>query len=84
MIADPVNGGVNRIFGIPVKEDDSLAAGEIILGAPGVGYIANVNKDISIVTEEHAKPRTVDYCSYAIVDGGVLSTKAFALLKQGE
>lgn len=84
MIADPVNGGVNRIFGIPVKEDDSLAAGEIILGAPSVGYLANVNKDISIVTEEHAKPRTVDYCSYAIVDGGVLSTKAFALLKSGE
>ena len=82
MVADPVNGGVSRIFGIPVKEDDSLAAGEIILGAPSVGYIANVNKDMSIVTEEHAKARTVDYCSYAIVDGGVLSTKAFALLKR--
>ena len=83
MIADPVNGGVVRIFGIPVKEDDSLESGEIILGAPSVGYIANVNKDMSIATEEHVKARTVDYCSYAIVDGGVLSTKAFALLKTG-
>ncbi len=83
MIADPTSGGVVRIFGIEVKEEDSFAAGEILLGAPGVGYIANVNKDMSIVTEDHAKARTADYCAYAIVDGGVLSTKAFALLKQG-
>lgn len=84
MIADPAAGGINRIFGIPVKEDDSMIAGEILLGAPGVGYIANVNKDMSLQTEEHAKARTADYCAYAIVDGGVLSTKAFALLVAGE
>lgn len=84
MIADPINGGVNRIFGIPVKEDDSMTEGEVLLGAPSVGYIANVNKDMSIMSEEHVKARTVDYCAYAIVDGGVLSTKAFALLVAGE
>lgn len=83
MIADPANGGVNRIFGIPVKEDDSMAEGEVLLGAPSVGYIANVNKEMSIQSEEHVKARTVDYCAYAIVDGGVLSTKAFGLLKAG-
>lgn len=80
MIADPINGGVNRIFGIPVKEDDSMTEGEVLLGAPSVGYIANVNKDMSIMSEEHVKARTVDYCAYAIVDGGVISTKAFGLL----
>jgi HK97 family phage major capsid protein len=84
MIADPINGGVQRIFGIPVKEDDSITEGEVLLGAPSVGYLANVNKEMSIMSEEHVKPRTVDYCAYAIVDGGVLSAKAFALLKQGE
>lgn len=84
MIADPINGGVQRIFGIPVKEDDSITEGEVLLGAPSVGYLANVNKEMSIMSEEHVKARTVDYCAYAIVDGGVLSTKAFALLKQGE
>lgn len=84
MVADPVNGGVNRIFGIPVKEDDSIPAGDVLLGAPGVGYIANVNKDVALQTEEHVKARTADYCAYAIVDGGVLSTKAFALLTEGE
>lgn len=80
MVADPINGGVNRIFGIPVKEDDSMTEGEVLLGAPSVGYIANVNKDMSIMSEEHVKARTVDYCAYAIVDGGVISTKAFGLL----
>ena len=83
MVADPTNGGVNRIFGIPVKEDDSLAAGEVLLSAPGIGYLANVNKDMSVLSEEHVKARTVDYCSYAIVDGGVITTKAHALLKRG-
>ena len=84
MIADPINGGVNRIFGIPVKEDDSISDGEVLLGAPSIGYLANVNKEMSIMSEEHVKARTVDYCAYAIVDGGVLSTKAFALLVAGE
>lgn len=83
MIADPANGGINRIFGLPVKEDASIPTGDVLLGAPSVAYLANVNKDMSITTEEHVKPRTADYCAYAIVDGGVLSTKAFALLKAG-
>lgn len=81
MVSDPVNGGVSRIFGIVVKEDDSMQDGEILFGAADTGYIANVNKDMSVLSEEHVKARTVDYCAYAIVDGGVITTKAFALLK---
>lgn len=84
MIADPTAAGVQRIFGIPVKQEDALADGEILFSAPSVGYIANVNKDMSIVTEEHAKARTADYCAYAIVDGNVTTTKAHALLWLGE
>ena len=84
MIADPTAGGVQRIFGIPVKQEDALADGEILLSAPGVGYIANVNKDMSLSTEEHVKARTADYCAYAIVDGNVITTKAHALLVLGE
>lgn len=80
MIADPINGGVMRMFGLPVKEDDSLLDGQILLGNAGQGYVANVNKDITLETENHAKARTTDYCGYAIVDGGVLSTEMFALL----
>lgn len=83
MIADPINGGVMRIFGLPVKQDDSLLDGQILLGNAGQGYAANVNKDITLETENHAKKRTTDYCGYAIVDGGVLSTGMFALLETG-
>lgn len=81
MVADPINGGVGRIFGIEVKQEDALEDGEILFSAPSVGYIANVNKDMSLATEEHVKERTADYCAYAIVDGNVTTTKAHALLK---
>ena len=81
MIADPTATGVMRVFGMPVKEDASIPAGDILISAAGIGYIANVNRDISILTEEHIKARTVDYCAYAIVDGGVTSTKCHALLE---
>ena len=81
MVADPVAGGVMRMFGIQVKADDSLLDGQILLGNASQGYAANVNKDITLETENHAKARTTDYCGYAIVDGGVLATDMFALLK---
>ena len=81
MVADPVNGGITRIFGIPVKTDDALEDGQVILSAAAAGYIANVNKDMTLSTEEHVKARTADYCAYAIVDGGVTSTKCHAYLK---
>ena len=81
MIADPISGGVMRMFGIPVKADDSLLDGQILLGNVRQGYAANVNKNITLETENHAKARTTDYCAYAIVDGGVLATDMFALLK---
>ena len=81
MIADPITGGVMRMFGIVVKADDSLLDGQILLGNAKQGYAANVNKAITLETENHAKARTTDYCGYAIVDGGVLATDMFALLK---
>lgn len=80
-VPDPVNTGVYRLFGMEVREDDSMADGEVLMSSPFVGYIANVNKEMSILAEEHIKKRKVDYCGYAIVDGGVTSTRAHALLK---
>lgn len=84
MVADPTNDGVTRIFGMEVKEDDSMLDGEILMSSPFIGYIANVNKDMSVMAEEHVKLRKVDYCGYAIADGGVTTTKAHALLKYDE
>lgn len=81
MIPDPVNSGVSRVLGMEVKQDDSMKDGEILISSPFVGYIANVNKDMSVMTEEHVKLRKVDYCAYAIVDGAPTTTKAHVLLK---
>lgn len=83
-VPDPVNSGVYRILGMQIKEDDSMSDGEILLSSPYVGYLANVNKDMSVATEEHIKDRKVDYCGYAIVDGGVTYMEAHSLLKYDE
>lgn len=84
-IADAINGGVYRVFGCVVKEDGSMQDGEILFSDAKRGYHANINKQISVSTEEHVKERTTDYCGYAIMDGIPMTTKAHCLLtKQGE
>lgn len=80
-ISDPINGGVYRILGCVVKEDGSMKDGEILFSDAAKGYQANINKQISVMTEEHAKYRITDYCGYAIADGAPVTTKAHALLK---
>lgn len=80
-IPDPTTGGY-RVLGMEVKEDDSMQDGEILMSNPAEGYHMNVNKEMSMTTEEHAKDRKTDYCGYAIMDGNVLTTKAHALLKE--
>lgn len=81
-VPDQANqGAVGRMFGLPVKVDAAVANGEVLVGAAGAGYIANINEGMTMHTEEHVKARTTDYMGYAIVDGDVLDTKAFALVK---
>ncbi|MCY8562206.1 phage major capsid protein [Bacillus sonorensis] len=79
-VPDANAGGVGHIFGHTIKVDATIAEGEILFANLEKGYKANVNQDISIVTEEHAKKRKVDYVGYAIVDGGVIDEKAFVVL----
>ena len=81
LIADVANGGAFKILGMPVKEDDSMLDGEILMSNASRGYTANVNKEISVTLEEHIKDRITDYCAYAIVDGAMVTSKAHALLK---
>lgn len=85
-VADAINGGVYKALGCVVKEDGSMKDGEILLSDAKRGYHANINKQVSVSTEEHIKDRTTDYCGYAIADGGVKTMKAHALLteKAGE
>ena len=81
-IPDATLGGVGRLFGKIVKEEDAMKDGEILLGAINKGYIMNINEDMTIYTEDHIGDRATDYMGYAIVDGDVLTTKAFALIKK--
>ncbi|MBE2905400.1 phage major capsid protein [Anoxybacillus flavithermus] len=76
------DGGVGRIFGLPVKEEDSIPDGAILFGNVARGYAMNVNENMTIYTEDHVKQRYTDYMSYAIVDGDVMSTKAFAYIRK--
>lgn len=80
-IPDVTAGGVGRMFGLVVKPDAGVTNGSVIIGNPGSGYIMNTNEPMSVATEEHVKARTVDYAAYTIVDGAVLDTKAFALIR---
>lgn len=81
-IPDVTVDGVGRIFGVPVKEEDSVPDGGILFGNVARGYAMNANEDITIYTEDHIKARYTDYMTYAIVDGDVLTTKAFAYIKE--
>ena len=73
--------GVAKVFGMNVKEDASLDDNEIIIGNVVRGYRFNVNEEMSITVEDHAKARKTDYVEYMIADGGVLDTRAFAHIK---
>lgn len=81
-VADPTAGGAYRVLGMLVKEDDSMKDGEILASNPGDGYHLNINKEMTMTPEDHVKERKTDYCGYAIMDGGVVTTKAHALLKE--
>lgn len=82
-IPDPTTGGY-RVLGMEVKEDASMQDGEILMSNAAEGYHMNVNKEMSMTTEDHVKDRKTDYCGYAIMDGNVVTTKAHALLKEAE
>lgn len=71
-----------RILGMPVKEDDSMEDGEILISNASDGYHLNINKEVSMMTEDHVKLRNTDYVGYAIMDGNVVTNKAHALLKE--
>lgn len=82
-IPDVTAGGVGRILGLTVKEDDSIPTGTIVIGNANKGYLANINQAMTLDSEDHKKKRVTDYIAYAIVDGDVVTTKAFALIKKG-
>ncbi len=81
-ISDPISGGVRHLLGIPIKEEDGMEDGEILFSNAHDGYHANINKELSMMTEEHVTRRYTDYAGYAILDGDVLDTGAHVLLRE--
>jgi HK97 family phage major capsid protein len=81
-VPDVTGGGVGRILGLIVKEDNSIPSGSVLIGNANKGYLANINQAITLDSEDHKKARETDYIGYAIVDGDVVTNKAFALIKK--
>ena len=82
-VPDVTTGGVGRIFGMPVMEEDAMGDGEILIGNMAAGYKENISEDMKLVTENHAKARKTDFVGYEVHDGGVFDEKAFAYLVKG-
>lgn len=82
-VPDVTTGGVGRIFGMPVMEEDAMGDGEILIGNMAAGYKENISEDMKLVTEQHAKARKTDFVGYEVHDGGVIDEKAFAYLVKG-
>jgi len=79
-VPDPINGGAYRILGMEVREDGAMQDGEVLLSNAVQGYHANINKELSVMTEEHIKDRETDYVGYAIMDGNIVTEEAHVLL----
>lgn len=79
-IPDATIGGIGRILGAIVKEEASVPDGALLIGDVAKGYAFNIKQNISVAPEDHVKIRITDYAAYAILDGNVKTTKAFALL----
>ena len=74
--------GVGRILGCVVKEEAEMADNEILFSDAGRAYQANINQQVSMTTEDHARKRETDYCGYAIADGKIISDRASSLLRK--
>lgn len=82
-VPDVTAGGVGRIFGLPVVEEDAMNDGEILIGNMAAGYKENVSEAMKLATDNHAKPRRTDFVGYEVHDGGVIDEKAFAYMVKG-
>lgn len=81
-VPDVTQGGVGRLFGVPVKEEDGVPDGMCLFGNFKQGYGFNFNEEMTIYTEDHVKLLETFYMAYAIADGDVIDTEYFVLLSK--
>ena len=81
MVADPINGGVYKIFGVPVIEEAAIPAGQVLLSDAYETYHLNFNKQIMLERGKNIETRHHIFTGYAIADGAVVAPKASVLVK---
>jgi HK97 family phage major capsid protein len=81
-IPDPTGQTIGRLFGREVIEEDAIPDGSFLIGNVRRAYVMNRNQDVSVYTEDHTLARSTDYMGYALLDGDLLTTKAFALIER--
>lgn len=69
-----------RMFGFPVVADAGVSPGAIIFGNAAKGLVFNTNEPFSVTSDDDVAKRESLYAAYAVIDGGVLDNKAFALI----
>lgn len=81
-IPDASEGAIGRLFGAPVYVEDGVPANAMIVGDVKSGYRMNVSKDLEIMEDDKPSSLKTDYVGVMVVDGGLVTTKAFAYLKK--
>ena len=81
MVPDPAVPGAYRMLGLTVKEEAGLRDGEVLISSAATGYHMNINRDLSLLSQDDVVKRQTIYAGYALVDGGVTYSKCHALLK---
>ena len=56
-VSSSISSTCIRILGMEVKEDDSMKNSEILISNPSDGYHMNINKEMTMMTEDHVKDR---------------------------
>ncbi len=81
-VSDVISGGVGRLFGHVVYEEDAIPDDAMLMANVQRGYKMNVQENIALLREDKMLERHTAYMGYAILDGKPITTKAFVYLKK--
>ena len=81
-VPDVTAGGVGRILGKVVYEEDGVPADGMVMANFTRGYKLNSQENVTMYSEDHMKARITDYMAYAQIDGKPISTTPFVYLKK--
>ena len=79
-IIDPASGVFRSAFGYEVRIESSVKNSDIWIGKPGTGYVMNYNQRVNTVVDDEPKCLKTNIIGWCVVDGTVVTTKAWALL----